>query len=315
MDMTIEEFTERLVEELRFQAPSYVEEILPRDMIKNNDVKMPSINFKLFDEQLGPVIYISDMYQACQEGMPISEAAEKILDHLEQIKGEHFGFNQDINEIYNPEKLYVRAVNQNQHTKGVRLPIEGTDICMEMRVVVNETADGIASVMVDDAMLERMGLDRKEAFEKAVENTKVLFPPFMDTMPNVFMKMGMGPMLVGDTPDGITDQIIVVSNDKNVNGAIVAFLPEVMQDISDKYFGGENFLVLPSSIHESLCVSEHMGMDLSEMEEMIGDINKAVVQPQEVLSDRLFKYDAKEHKISFAVPQMQRERKLAACLA
>jgi hypothetical protein len=52
---------------------------------------------------------------------------------------------------------------------------------------------------------------------------------------------------------------------------------------------GEDFYILPSSIHELLVLPRSM-MDANELQEMVKCVNATVVNPEDVLSDGVYAY-------------------------
>jgi hypothetical protein len=68
-----------------------------------------------------------------------------------------------------------------------------------------------------------------------------------------------------------------------------------MDDITEKL--GQDYFILPSSVHEVLIVPKNDQMDLKTLESMVQDVNATQVAPEERLSDHVYAYDAKEHEL------------------
>ena len=60
---------------------------------------------------------------------------------------------------------------------------------------------------------------------------------------------------------------------------------------------GEDFYILPSSIHEVLFLPAHMGMLPQEVISVVGSANKSVVSREEILSDSVYYFRVKSGKI------------------
>lgn len=54
---------------------------------------------------------------------------------------------------------------------------------------------------------------------------------------------------------------------------------------------GENFYILPSSIHEVILLRESFAEDAEYLRWMIQEVNATEVAPEEILSDRAYYYD------------------------
>ena len=52
-----------------------------------------------------------------------------------------------------------------------------------------------------------------------------------------------------------------------------------------------DFFILPSSVHEVLLVPASEGLKKEDLTEMVREINKTEVSPNEVLSDIVYVYD------------------------
>ena len=71
-----------------------------------------------------------------------------------------------------------------------------------------------------------------------------------------------------------------------------------------------DFFILPSSIHELLVVPKQDGMELSDLESMVKEVNATQVAPEEKLSDHVYEYDAKEKELYRADKANEHEQKV-----
>ena len=71
-----------------------------------------------------------------------------------------------------------------------------------------------------------------------------------------------------------------------------------------------DFFILPSSIHELLVVPKQDGMELSDLEAMVQEVNATQVAPEEKLSDHVYEYDAKEKELYRADKADEHEQKV-----
>ena len=55
--------------------------------------------------------------------------------------------------------------------------------------------------------------------------------------------------------------------------------------------------MIPSSIHECLVLPDDSVHDPEELGEILRSVNSAVVDPQEVLADHVYRYDAEEKRL------------------
>lgn len=102
-------------------------------------------------------------------------------------------------------------------------------------------------------------------------------------------------MLEAMMPPMEDGKMYVLTNEQNTNGAAVIFNDKVMDQISEKV--GVEFYILPSSVRELLIVPLDVGMEVSELEKMVCEVNATQVSVEERLSDHVYAYDAQTHDI------------------
>ena len=84
-------------------------------------------------------------------------------------------------------------------------------------------------------------------------------------------------------------------------GAAALFYPETQEMIADVL--GEDYLALPSSLHEFLILRESQVKDLDVLREMVSQANRVVVGPEDVLSDSLLYYSKSTGRLSQVLPE------------
>ena len=68
---------------------------------------------------------------------------------------------------------------------------------------------------------------------------------------------------------------------------------------------GGDFYILPSSVHELLVIPRDAGMEISELEKMVCEVNATQVSVEERLSDHVYAYDSQTHEIYRADMEME----------
>lgn len=87
--------------------------------------------------------------------------------------------------------------------------------------------------------------------------------------------------------------LILVSNKKQLFGAAQILNDSVVLNIVERL--GNRFFIIPSSIHEMLILPvEHSTNDLSELSDLVKDVNTDHVLPSERLSNSAYLYDEGE---------------------
>ena len=92
--------------------------------------------------------------------------------------------------------------------------------------------------------------------------------------------------------------LYLVSNEKMIFGASVILYPGMMESVAEKL--DSNLLIIPSSIHEVLVLSDKLTTDWDYLRDMIHSVNKTEMVPQDILSDSLYYFDRETGKITIA---------------
>ena len=303
--MQFSDFCDYVCENIGEYLPEYSDvEAQLRDTKKNNGVELRSLCVR--DEDLneyGSNIYLDYYYKEYMDKMSIEKVMEQIAEEYrrsrDQIKetGLH---TEDFTEP-DPEKIVPRLVNyeRNKETLANVPYIMYQDLAVTFRMVGRVTERDMMSVAVDDKMLRKMGTTPQELYGKAVENYRKIFPPMLMSLGNVLSG------LLGDMPDFMTDgspekNIYVLSNQQNINGATTLLDSKMMEQAAQEL--GGSFYVLPSSCHEVLLVPESFTQEAEDLASMVYEINRAVVNEMDFLSDTIYHYDAETRTLTMVNP-------------
>ena len=60
---------------------------------------------------------------------------------------------------------------------------------------------------------------------------------------------------------------------------------------------GNNFFILPSSVHEVILLPDTGNEDSEDLKKIINAVNTTQVAPEEVLSDTLYRYDRADKRV------------------
>ena len=138
-------------------------------------------------------------------------------------------------------------------------------------------------MMICRDQLARWGVTREEVYRQACENTWRLLPVDFRSMGSVMEDALFLPSL-----DEVLKLYVLTNRWKNY-GAAAALYEGQLQAVGEMF--GENFYLIPSSVHEMLILPESRVPKREELDEMIQEINEIAVAPEEVLGDRAYYYD------------------------
>lgn len=319
--MTYGEFMKTVLAEIKSFLPAkYAEaEVRIQTVVKNNDQKLDGLSIVLPGANIAPTIYLNSFWKEYEAGKNM----EDILEQIAEIRVEHEVTNDfDINEISNfervKERITCRLVNAEQNAEYLSdkpHKLMG-DLAVTYHVAIAAREDGWMTTPVTNHLLKEYGINAENLHENAKKNMETLFPLTFKGMSEVMADM-MGieqAEMMGLFPVAPEDEkLFVLTNTSKLHGAAALLSEKIMSEITEKI--GPDFYILPSSVHEVLIVPKTAGMNLSDLEGMVREVNATQVAPEERLSDHVYEYDSKNHELLRADKAAERKPSLSEKLA
>ena len=295
---SFEEFKNEVVGKIReFLPESFASaEVSLQVVRKNNDLQLTGLTIRSTESNICPTIYLEKFYDEYVEGADMSEILERIAEvRMEHEVAEPFDVAQitDFEQIKG--KLVPRLINaeMNSELLEARPHKLVADLAVTYCALLDQSFDGTASVAVTNELMKMWNTSVEELHEIAVANLSELLPSTFKGMTEVMsemMDMSTEDMeMMGMSTD--EEQMYVLSNSIKVNGASALLDAKMMEEIIEKV---SDFYILPSSIHETLVVPVKSGMDVESLEAMVREVNSTQLQPDEILSNRVYIYNLEE---------------------
>lgn len=322
--MNYEEFKSHIMEHVLDYFPEEYKtsNVSIERMVKNNDTVLDGLRILQEGSNIAPVVYLNRSFEMYQNGFDLDEIVEKIANNYMENMHPDLDVNYESFTSYEAVKDNITCRLVNMESNAERLADAPTtslsDLAISYHVVVSQNNEGVASILITNDLMERYGVSvdelHKQAISNMTDNNKPVFKPLADIMmetmlPDFAEEFGVDEEqareMLGDmmpTTDG--PDIYCLSNESKINGAAALVIPEVQEMIAEKV--GGDYYILPSSIHECLIVPKDGKMNYQELEAMVQEVNATQVQPEERLSDHVYQYDGKNHKIERA-DQMQKQ--------
>lgn len=247
--------------------------------------------------------YIDELYRDYQSGrMTIREMAGRIAsscynstDSIEELKG----LGKYINDKEWAEKrLFLQLINSSKNKSllenSVHMDFNGLSLVLYVLAADNKA--NIRKARVTKAMCQNYGWNEKETLDYALENTARLFPYCLCTLQEILQKeLNITGTEAGEL-HSVGNDMLVLTNEKYVNGAATIFYPGVLKEISEKH--GTSLFLIPSSIHEFIILEDNGVYSPVELESMVKDVNNSSVLPEELLSDNVYYYSCNTGMLS-----------------
>lgn len=263
--------------------------------VKNNGKERKGITVSEKGIHISPTIYLEEYFQQFQEGKPIEKIVEKILQLYEEVKCSHpceESLLQNYEELKG--KFACKLIHRGKNEKLLNdIPyVPWMDLAIVVFVLLEVSPYGTATVLVRKEHLEIWGLTEAQLFDEAKKNTPILLPYQFCPMRKLLRKICPYAVDEGEEEE---ESLYVLSNKLRSFGAASMLYEGILEKVGQKL--GENYYILPSSIHEVIVVPESKSPVKQDLEEMVREINETQVEEEEVLSDRVYYFSRKENRL------------------
>lgn len=325
--MNYDEFKDTVLNEIKSVLPAEYKDctVKVEKVVKNNGTTYDALIIDTYQDspeikKVVPNIYLNKFYEDYTNGIHTLDQTLKDIAaarvHCEVPLADRASILSDIEDFNKiKDQIQVRLVNYDKnvdylkdkpHTKFL-------DMAEVYYLEVGSFGDGKGSVVITDKMLGYWSMDNTVDAEvlhkQAMDNIAAQQYYQIESMEDVIRAM-MG----GEIPDdmaGITNPDVpstyVVSTKDKMWGASAMLDTNLMEKVAEKCQG--DFFIIPSSVHELLAVPQ-TGQTYEEMEYMIRDVNRSVVDNAEILSDRCYMFDAKLSRVVFADEKLNQEQEV-----
>lgn len=283
----------------------YLPENLRNVEIKIEEVKKANITKEEIscipdNENYGFGIPVSDIYEYYRSCGSLFETlsfvAYTYASAYENIK------NKDINvsQMLDTDNIFLAlAPTEGNAEFFANIPHrEFNDLSIYYRLSVPSGPAGKASAAIDYSFMERLNLTEEKLYDIAYTNTpKVLEPMCAEILPVILSEGDLSEQdnLLFNHDSISKDSLLVLTGKENCYRAGLMLYPEIIASISDKV--GESLYVIPSSVHELLLISDNL-LSIDDISEMVKEVNKEIVQPEERLSNNIYYFDKNEKTLS-----------------
>ena len=303
--MNIKEFSYYVQEHIRDYLPEEVREsaaVSVRARRKTNDALCYGLIIRYGEEQVSPIVYLENAWQLHQNGADM----ETLLRNLAEFYAEQpVPFQEDLSLEYEgiKDKVVYHVLNKEANKLCLKERIY-TDIGQGFVKVyaIHHTLDGCeegGNIPITHEIMRQYGYDMNEIRRDAERNTPQIFPAAL----TLLAQAGSGKEqdeFANKNPD--EKQFYILSNIIRHRGAGVLCYPGMQKKIAEHF--GQNYYVLPSSIHELLILPEGAGKTAEELEQMVRSVNGEAGLKEIFLSNKVLFYDREKEQLRIALPDI-----------
>lgn len=242
------------------------------------------------DSRIRPSINISHYVE--EFGEDLDRIAHEILDTaMEHQNVEGFNPEDVLNKEYLLDKAVVQLVNKERNqealtTRGaVTFDFLNLTAVIRIKALVGNTT---GTFIATKQMCENADLDVAELIEAAKENTgkNVCWIGLKQVMEDA-----------GKDTSGMPDVMTIGTNGERSFGASIMMFSEKFRELSESLYS--DLWIIPSSVHEIIAVPMNE-IPYEALAPMVAEVNRSCVDPVEVLTDTVYKYEHETGKVSVA---------------
>ena len=296
--MEMKDFASRVCDSVRAElGTGYRVEM--KEVRKNNSVVLHGLMILAQGRNVAPTIYLEGFLEAYEAGMPYEAILRKILDaYRNNVPAE--GVNMDFFRSFDKvrDRICYRLIGKRENEELLEeIPyIDFLDLAICFYYAYQDDDLGHGSILIYNSHMEMWDTCTAELFGLAERNTPKLFPWRCCSLDEAIAEVMGESVGQADGEPLLEIPLKALSNTIRVNGAACILYPGVLEELARQE--GCGLYIIPSSIHEVLLLpATYTRMSANELKQMIMDVNSTQVAPEEVLSDTLYYYDAKQEQV------------------
>ena len=286
--LEIREFRNALMDNLKENLGEKYQ-IQDYDAMKLNHVEQLGISVTLENASIAPIIYVESMFEDYLKGKPLSELAEQCLILVKNSAGSDIQ-DIEISKITDWEKvkgeIKMKLINTKRNKKFLEnLPSYSfLNLSLIFYLELKETADGIATTMVNTKLIQHFDVDLDTLYLQACSN-----------MAGEYTIRSLSSVLGMEDDNGL----FVLSNLQCINGATEIVLEETKEALVQR-FNHRDLFILPSSLHELILLPVNEEFSAENLLKMVQEINSTEVDEKDFLADTVYRFHAATKEITIA---------------
>ena len=239
---------------------------------------------------------MEEFYKHFQKGNDLQSIAENVIEIYHNVK---FNHTWHIHTIKDFEQMRSKIVYKIIHAKKneellKRLPhVAYLDFAIVFYILFEIDESGTATIPITHELIQLWDVTPDEIRQNAFQNAPTLLPATFKSMQVVIDEL-MGTH-IKETECAVDIMYILTNSILNFGAACILY-EGMLEMIYDQL--GENYYVLPSSIHEVIIVPESNISSREHLNDLLKEVNETQVDVEEVLSDCVYYYDAETNTLS-----------------
>ncbi len=297
--MNFEEFTEAVLAEICKKSDGMFDANI-HNVTKNNGVKMTRISATAKGCNCSPGVYLDDFYIEYQNGgINLSETVEEIY----RILRKRLNNTQNIDMSGFMEwgsvkgSIYAKLINAEKNKELLnKIPHRlYLDMAVAYYVVIDDFAalHDTGTILICNKHMEMWGQDERSLYRVAISNMRSEGELCFDSMETVIKNiMPEAAAFWGGGKQQLSIDMYILTNRRKCFGAAGILDKNTLRTIADRI--GDDFIVLPSSLHEVIILPSEKEKEYEKLADMVQSVNVTQLDVEERLSDHVYFYSRSE---------------------
>jgi hypothetical protein len=277
------------------------------NVIKNNNKCLLGLCIRCVGNNVAPTIYLNNYYREYKEEEDFTGIVKEILqDYRNANKGLPV-VNDDFTWEGIKKNVIIRLISYDRNEellKGVPYKRVYDNLAVTFHVLVGSDKEGLQTYRINNELFHSWGIDIEMLYKSALTNCMTYFPASIRNLNEIITSMiapeemdhdEYAELLDSTVPEEGRGIMYVLSHSIGVNGAVVMLYP-IIKEFADVMEA--DIYILPCSVHELILVLDY-GCSYRgfELQRMVIDVNRTVLQNEDILSDSVYKYYRATNKI------------------
>lgn len=269
--------------------------VVLKEVSRNNEKATAALVISEANDAVGKVFFVEDFYDFPTEDVT---AIEKIVEGIaSQVQKAVLPKSSTTIESFEDmkEKLYFRLINYEQNkTRLVNVPHKRIlDLALEVVICFYSTAINTATLGVNYDLLKTWGISKDQLFKQALISTQKNAPVSVRGLGETCEELEGKPEEQRTTEDPVK----ILTNKQTKWGASVIAYPKVLDNVAE-LLDSDSLLLIPSSIHEFLIMSDNGELEYKYLKNTVEHINNTQLEKEDILSYNIYRYNRNSQNLS-----------------
>ena len=305
--MTYEQFKAAIQGRLAKDIPD-PKTIHIHEVYKNNGTVLDGLIILENSANASPTLYLNYYYSSYEEGETFSAVYTRLLQDYRDNRPDGSidpEFFRDFGNVRDHISFKLIHYEKNRALLADTPHLRFLDLAIVFYHLLSLDGElGRVTMLIRKAHAENWDTTPRDLYRTAKQNAMKLLPATLQDLHQVAVHLTASVKTSEDgchvfftPPEDPVIPLYLLTNKKNLFGASCMLYNGILKNYAEQMKA--DFYIIPSSIHEVLLlpVTSKDQYDRAHLDRLVREVNREAVDPEEVLSDHVYFYSAKEDRI------------------